>query len=124
MPDEMTAESRIRLELERRKDAFTLLALGICVMVVALIFLAIFAVEGDIVAMAGSFVVVLLGLFLYSKGHQGRVQVRALEQQLAALGKAPGQASASARPSTKFCKHCGKAIAKDSSFCEHCGRGL
>jgi predicted nucleic acid-binding Zn ribbon protein len=120
----MTAEARIRHELERRKDAFTLLALGICVMVVALIFLAIFAVGGDIVAMAGSFVVVLLGLFIYSKGHQGRVQVRGLEQQLAALGKTPGQASASVQPSTKFCKHCGKAIAKDSSFCEHCGRGL
>ena len=124
MPDEMTAESRIRQELERRKDAFTLLALGICIMVVALIFLAIFAVEEDIVAMAGSFVVVLLGLFLYNKGHRGRVQVRALEQQLAAMGKTPGQASASAQPSTKFCKHCGETIAKDSSFCEHCGRGL
>jgi hypothetical protein len=124
VPDEMTAESRIRQELERRKDAFTLLALGICVMVVALIFLAIFAVGGDIVAMAGSFIVVLLGLFLYNKGHQGRVQVRALEQQLAALGKAPGQAYASAQPSTKFCKHCGKVVTKDSAFCEHCGRGL
>ena len=124
MPEEMTAESRIRYELERRKDAFTLLALGICIMVVALVFLAIFALSGDIPTMAGSFVVVLLGLFLYNKGHQGRVQVRALEHQLAALGNAPGQASASGRPSTKFCKHCGKVVTKDSSFCEHCGRGL
>jgi predicted nucleic acid-binding Zn ribbon protein len=120
----MTAESRIRYELERRKDAFTLLALGICIMVVALVFLAIFALSGDIPTMAGSFVVVLLGLFLYNKGHQGRVQIRALEHQLAALGKAPGQASASVQPSTKFCKHCGKVVTKDSAFCEHCGRGL
>ena len=120
----MTVESRIRLEIERRKDAFTYLALGICIMVVALIFLAIFAWEGDIPTMAGSFVVVLLGLILYNKGHQGRVQVRALEHQLATLGGAPGQASASVQPSTKFCKHCGKVVAKDSSFCEHCGRGL
>jgi len=124
VPDEMTAESRIRLEIERRKDAFTYLALGICIMVVALVFLAIFAWSGDILAMAGSFVVVLLGLFLYNKGHQGRVQVRALEHQLATLGNAPGQASASPQSSKKFCKHCGKAIAKDSSFCEHCGRSL
>ncbi len=124
MPDEITAESRIRQEIERRKDAFTYLALGICIMVVALIFLAIFAWSGDIPTMAGSFVVVLLGLFLYNKGHQGRVQVRALEYQLSAMGKAPGQASASVPPSTKFCKHCGKVVAKDSSFCEHCGRGL
>jgi uncharacterized membrane protein len=124
MPDEMTAESRIRQEIERRKGAFTLLALGICIMVVALAFLAIFAWSGDIVAMAGSFVVMLVGLFLYNKGHQGRVQVRVLEQQLAAMGKAPGQASPSGQTSTKFCKHCGKAIAKDSSFCEHCGRSL
>jgi predicted nucleic acid-binding Zn ribbon protein len=120
----MTAESRIRQEIERRKDAFTLLALGICVMVVALIFLVIFLAGENIPAMAGSFVVILVGLFLYNKGHHGRVQVRVLEQQLAALGKAPGQAPASAQPSTKFCKHCGKAIAKDSLFCEHCGRGL
>jgi len=120
----MTAESRIRLEIERRKDAFTYLALGICIMVVALIFLAIFAWSGDILTMAGSFVVVLLGLFLYSKGHQGRLQVRALEHQLATLGSAPGQAPASWQPSTKFCKHCGKVVTKDSSFCEHCGRGL
>jgi predicted nucleic acid-binding Zn ribbon protein len=120
----MTAESRIRQEIERRRDAFTLLALGICVMIVALVFLAMFAWSGNILPMAGAFVVVLLGLFLYNKGHQGRVQVRVLEQQLAALGRAPGQAPASAQPSTKFCKHCGKAIAKDSSFCEHCGRGL
>lgn len=124
MPDEMTAESRIRLEMERRKDAFTYLALGICIMVVALIFLAIFAWSEDILPMAVSFVVVLLGLFLYNKGHQGRVQIRVLEQQLAALGEAPSQTSVSAPPSTKFCKHCGKVVTKDSSFCEHCGRGL
>jgi len=120
----MTAESRIRLEIERRKDAFTYLALGICIMVVALMFFAIFAFSGDIPTMAGSFVAILVGLFLYNRGHQGRVQIRALEQQLAALGKAPAQASVSAPPSTKFCKHCGKVVTKDSSFCEHCGRGL
>ena len=124
MPDEMTAESRIRYEIERRKEAFTYLALGICIMVVALVFMAIFAWSGDILPMVGAFVVILIGLFLYNKGHQGRVQVRALEYQLSAMAKAPGQASASAKPSTKFCKHCGKVVTKDSSFCEHCGRSL
>ena len=124
VPDEMTAESRIRQELERRKDAFTLLALGICTMVVALVFIVIFAVGQAITPMAGSFAIFLIGLFLYSKGHQGRVRVRELEYQLASLGKAPGQASATVKPSTKFCKHCGKVVTKDSAFCEHCGRGL
>jgi len=124
VPDEMTAEARIRQEIERRKDAFTLLALGICIMVVALIFFAIFAWSGDIPTMVGSFVVLLLGLLLYNRGHQGRVQVRALEHQLASMGKAPGQAPMSGQSSTKFCKHCGKVVAKDSSFCEHCGRSL
>jgi hypothetical protein len=124
MPDEMTAESRIRMEIERRKDAFTYLASGISIMVVALIFFAIFSFEGDIPTMAGSFVVILLGLFLYSKGHQGRVQIRALEYQLSALGKAPGQGPALGSQSMKFCKHCGKVVAKDSSFCEHCGKSL
>jgi predicted nucleic acid-binding Zn ribbon protein len=124
VPDDRTAESMIRHEIERRREAFTFLALGICIMVVALIFLGIFAWSGDIIPMAGSFVVVLLGLFLYNKGHQGRVQVRALEHQLATLGAVPGQASPPGQSSTKFCKHCGKLVAKDSSFCEHCGRSL
>jgi predicted nucleic acid-binding Zn ribbon protein len=124
MPEEMSAESRIRQEIDRRKDAFTYLALGICIMVVALVFLAIFALEESIPTMAGSFVVVLIGLFIYNKGHQARVQIRALEYQLSNLPKAPGQASESGQQSTKFCRHCGMVITMDSSFCEHCGKRL
>lgn len=124
MPTELTPESSIRQELERRKDAFTYLALGICIMVVALVFLAIGALEQDIWAMAGSFVVILVGLYLYNKGHHGRVQIRALEHRLASLTPESGPASVSVRSDTKFCKHCGKVVSKDSSFCEHCGRRL
>jgi len=124
MPDEMTTEARIRQEIARRKDAFTYLALGICIMVVALAFLAVFALAGDIPTMVGSFVMILVGLLVYNRGHQGRVQIRALEYQLAAMPRTPGQPPAPGQPNTKYCKHCGQVITKDSTFCEHCGKSL
>lgn len=114
----------MRQELEKHKDAFTYLAIGICIMVVGLIFLAIGALIEDILTMAGSFVVILVGLYLYDRGHHGRVRIRAIEHALAGIAPASGPSFVTGRADTKFCKHCGKVVAKDSSFCEHCGRRL
>ncbi len=114
-------ETRIRMELERNKTAFTYLALGICIMVVALVFMVVFVLTSGLYAMSGAFVMLLVGLLIYERGVRGRTLVRALEQQLASVAGPAGQAVASP---TKFCKHCGKTIASDSSFCEHCGKSL
>ncbi len=122
MASDMSAESRIRMEIERNKIAFTYLALGICIMVVALVFLTVFALTGGLFAMAGAFVVLVIGLLLYERGVRGRTLVRALESQLSTV---VGQAGHSVvQTSTKYCKHCGKSIASDSTFCEHCGKSV
>jgi hypothetical protein len=118
----MSVESGIRTEIERHRVAFTYLALGISIMVVALIFLVVFALTGGLYAMTGAFVVLVLGVLLYERGVRGRTLVRALEHQLASLVGPAGMAAA--QTSTKYCKHCGKSIASDSSFCEHCGKAL
>lgn len=122
MASDMSAESRIRMEIERNKIAFTYLALGMCVMVVALVFLTVFAIEASLPAMGGAFVVLVVGLLLYEKGVRGRTVVRALENQLSTMAGPTGQSVA--QPSTKYCKHCGKSIAIDSTFCEHCGKAV
>lgn len=110
------------MEIDKNKEAFTYLALGISVMVVALVFLTVFALSGGIYAMTGSFVVLVIGLLLYEKGVKGRAVVRTLEAQLASVSSS---APANAQPQpTKFCKHCGKSIAADSSYCEFCGKSL
>ncbi len=99
MAGDLTPEASMRIELERRKEAFTYLAVGICIMVVALVFLAMGAIYQDIPVMAGPFVVILVGMYLYNKGHHSRVQIMAIEQRLA--GMTAGQTTVSAHADTK-----------------------
>lgn len=110
------SEAEIRRELGRYRNAPTIMAVGVCAMIIGLAFLVVALIAIDIVLTVGSLLALLMGLLLYNKGHQERRMAWTLQSHLS------GQGQPHAPSDTKFCKHCGSRIPKDSTFCEHCGK--
>lgn len=110
------SEAEIRRELGRYRNAPTIMAIGVCAMVIGVAFLIVALIDLDIVLTVGALLAVLIGLLLYNKGHLERRLAWNLQARLA------GQGKMQTSPDTKFCKHCGGRIAKDSTYCEHCGK--